>query len=164
MLREHLERRRVRKTLGKLVGSDMVDEVIGGESPGRSLTASNIEFVLVSVRFETPQRLSELIGRVIEICLRHEASIDGLSGSVVVAAFGVLPCATTRPGATAQLVADLVESLGADVRIVHGSGSGYYGCFGSGKCSRFSFVVPRFESSLALLDKTEFGRAQEFKT
>ena len=163
MLRDHLERRGVRKTLGKLVESDVVDHLLDGKPPAPSLTASDIEFVLVSVRFETLQQVSEITGRVIEICSRHQASVDGVSGSVVVAAFGVQPHATTNPGAAVDLASDLIRELGPNVRIVHGSGPGFHGCLGSGKFLRFSFVLRGFDSSLALLDKTEFGTMQKFK-
>jgi len=162
MLRDHLERRRVKKIFGKAVESDVVAHLLDGKVLA-PLTPSDIEFVLVSVRFETPEQISEMIGRVIEICSRHQAFVDGVSGSVVVAAFGVQPHATRKPGAAVDLVAELIGELRADVKIVHGSGPGFYGCLGSGKSLRFSFVLRGFDSSLALLDKTEFGTMQEFK-
>jgi hypothetical protein len=163
MLRDHLERRRVKKTFGNLVEPEVVDRLLDGKSPAPSLTASDIEFVLVSVRFETPRQVSEMIGRVVEICSRHQASVDGVSGSIVVAAFGVQPHATTKPGAAVDLASELIRDLGPDVRIVHGSGPGFHGCLGSGKSLRFSFILRGFDSSLALLDKTEFGTMQKFK-
>src|SRR5262249_8174627 len=127
MLGDHLDKRRVKKIFGKLVEPGVVDEVLGCKSPTPSLAESFIEFVLVSVRFNTPEQVSNSIGRVIEICTEHEAFIDGVSGSVVVAAFAVQPHGARNTGAAVELVADLIRGLGPDVKIVHGSGSGYYG-------------------------------------
>jgi hypothetical protein len=163
MLSDHSERRRVKKTFEKLVEPGVVDEVLAGKSLECPLTASNIEFVIICVRFETPRQVFKSIGRVIEISTRHQASIDGLSASVIVAAFGAQPHSPEKPGSAAELAAELIKELGLDVKIVHGAGSGYFGCFGSGNSLRFSFVLPRFDSPLALLNQTEFGAAREFK-
>jgi hypothetical protein len=163
MLRDNLESRRLKEIFDKVVEPQVVDKILGGSSLERPLTASSIEYVIASVRFQTPEQVSKLIGRVIEISTQHQASIHGPCASVVVAAFGGQPHSPTKPGVAAELVAELIADLGPEIKIVHGTSSGYFGCFGSGNSSRFSFVVPEFESSLALLTQTEFGAAQEFK-
>lgn len=163
MLRDHLARRRVKKIFGKLVKPDAVQEVLGDPPQDGPLTATDIELVLVLVRFESPKQFSKLIERVLEICSRHEALIDGLSGSLVVAAFGVQPHAAKRPGAARKLAAALIKELGPDVKIVCAAGTGYCGHLGFGDSVRFSFVLQGFDALLALLSKTEFGTAQEIK-
>lgn len=163
MLRTLLEKRRVKRTFGELVSPEVVEAMIAGRGERPPLTASHIEIVLVFLRGNTPEQISELVGRVGEVAIAHQAFLDGLSASVIVAIFGAHPASHSAPGARAALVAGLLEHFGTSIKVVHGSGQGCYGLFGAGDTFRYSFIFPGFDAALGLLSRTEFGTAQEFK-
>ncbi|SPE52919.1 hypothetical protein SBV1_1610011 [Verrucomicrobia bacterium] len=164
MLRNFLEKRRVKKIFGKVVDEHVVAAALEGRLERPPRTQSHIEFVIASVSGDTAERISELMGRVLGIATRHGALVDGLSGSVVVAAFGAPPARPPLAGARFRLVEELLRELGGEIKVVHGAGQGCYGLFGSEANGRYSFAVPRFDDALGLLSSTKFGSAQEFKT
>ncbi|HWX20570.1 MAG TPA: hypothetical protein VN578_11785 [Candidatus Binatia bacterium] len=153
----------MKRTFGKLVEPEVVEAMIEGREERPPLTESQIEVVLVFVRGNTPKEISELIGRVGQVATAHQAFIDGLSASVIVATFGAHPASHPAPGARAALVAGLLEQFGASIKVVHGAGQGCYGLFGVGDTLRYSFIFPGFDAALGLLSRAEFGTAQEFK-
>jgi len=163
MLRAFLEKRRVRRIFRKMVNPESVDALLDGHLERPPPTESQIELVLVFVRGDKPEQISELIGRVIEISMAHQAYVDGLVASVVVAGFSTHPASKPTPGARSGLVADLLGQLGPNIKVVHGAGQGCYGFFGTDKHLRYSFVFPEFDCALGLLSQTEFGTAKEFK-
>jgi len=126
------------------------------------LTESTIEIVLVFVRGETPEELSQLIGRVGDIAMAHNAMVSSLCGSLVTATFGAHPNSHPGPDARIDLTRDLLRELGTNIKVVHGVGRGRYGLFGAGKNLFYGFEFPRFDSALGLVSRTEFGAVQEF--
>jgi hypothetical protein len=163
MLRTFLEKRSVKRILGKLVAPDVVEALLEGRVERPPLTESHIEMVLVFVRGNTPEEISELIGRVSQVATANGALIDGLSAAVIVATFGAHPASHPAPGARVALVAGLLEQFGQSIKVVHGAGKGCYGLFGGGDSLRYSFILPDFDAALGLLIRVEFGTAQEFK-
>jgi hypothetical protein len=164
MLRNYLERRRAKKTFEKLVDPKVVGEVLDGRFDKTSLEESHIEFVIIFVSGNAPEQISQLVGRAIKIAIDHHAWIDGLSASVIVAAWGVSPGCPVKPGARERLVVALLSQLGHSIKIVHAGGLGCCGIFGGGECLRYSFAFPNFDAVLSLLGQTELGASQEFKS
>ncbi|HZM02815.1 MAG TPA: hypothetical protein VFC44_07305 [Candidatus Saccharimonadales bacterium] len=163
MLRAYLEKRRVRRIFRKVVNPETADAILDGHNVRQPPTESQIELILVFVRGDKPEQISHLIDRVIEICAVHQAYVDGLVASIVVAGFGTHPTSKPAVGARVGFVADLLRQMGPNIKVVHGAGAGYYGLFGADKHLRYSFVFPEFDGVLGLLGETEFGTAQEFK-
>jgi hypothetical protein len=162
MIREYLEKRRVRKTFEKLVDPETVEALLrdGGVEP--SIKQGRIEFVLAFVRGEGPSQISERMARVADIAVEHDATVYDLVGGLVIVAFGTHPASSPQAGSRALLVQALREQLASDVKIVHGSSDGHHGLFGSETRISYTFLVPQFDSILGALSRLQFGESEEF--
>ena len=162
MIREYLEKRRVRKVFGKVVDPETVESLLRDGAQPRPLKHGRIEFVLAFVRGESPDQVSELIARVADLAVTHGATVHDLVGALVIVAFGTHPASSPESGNRSSLVQALPEQLAGDVKIVHGAADGHYGLFGSGTRVSYTFLVPQFDSILGTLSRLQFGESEEF--
>ena len=164
MLREFLEKRRVRKIFGKLVAPDKVEAILRGDGLERQpLRPARIEFVLVYVHGDTPEEISGRVGRVAEIAVSHNGVVHNLIGPLVVVAFDTIRTTAPITGARQSLVEHLNRELSSHLKIVHGAADGHYGLIGSGSRMAYSFLLPRFDAMLGTLSRLEFGEIEEFQ-
>ena len=161
MIREFLEKRRVRKAFEKLVDPETVETLLreGGVQP--SIKQGRIEFVLAFVR-GSPSQISERMARVADIAVEHGAVVYDLVGGLVVVAFGTHPASSPQSGSRASLVQALRQQLAGDVKIVHGAADGHHGLFGNESRLSYTFLVPQFDAILGALGRLEFGGSEEF--
>jgi hypothetical protein len=163
MIRSFFEKRRARKVLGRYVRPGTVEAILRGDGIERQpLTAARIEFVLVFVRGDTPEDISQRVGRVAEIATSHDGVVHDMVCELLVIAFGTLPSGSPTAGKRASLVEHLSRELSSHVKIVHGAADGHYGLIGSGSRMAYSFLLPRFDAMLGRLSSLEFGRIEEF--
>jgi hypothetical protein len=164
MIRSYLQKRRIRKVLGRYVRPETVDALLRGEGIERQpFTAARIEFVLVFVDGNTPEEISERVGRVSEIAMSHNGTVHDIIGALVVVAFGTHPVSPPTAGERAALVEHLSQELSRFAKIVHGAADGHFGLVGSGKRIAYSFILPRFDAILGRLSQIEFGQIEEFE-
>jgi hypothetical protein len=165
MIRAYLEKRKVRKAVGRLVRPETVDALLRNDGIGRQpFTAARIEFILVFVAGKTPEEVSERVGRVTEIVMSHDGSVHDIIGALVVVAFGTSQHSSPVAGKRAALVEHLNRELSSHLKIVHGAADGHYGLVGGGVRISYSFVLPRFDAMLGRLSQLEFGQIDEFVT
>jgi hypothetical protein len=163
MIRNFLEKRRVRKVLRKVIDPEAVDSVLRDGSRAQPLKRGHIEFVLAFVRGDGPAQVSERIARVAEIATTHGAAVHQIVGALVVVAFGTVPVVPPQSGCRSSLVHALTEELSSDVKVVHGAADGHYGLFGSKTWASFTFLVPQLDQALGSLSRLPFGAAEEFR-
>ena len=159
MIRSYLEKRRDQKDIRDAILRARDIDIVG-----HPFTAARIEFVFVFVAGNTPQEISDRVGRVTEIAMSHDATVHDILGALVVIAFGahsvISPPAV---GKRSALVEHLSRELSRFAKIVHGAADGHFGLFGSGERKTYSFVLPRFDVILGRLGQTEFGTVEEFE-
>ena|ERR1017187_1844019 len=163
MIRNFMERRRVRKVFGKVVDPEMVESLLRDGAEPQPLKHGHIEFVLAFVRGDGPAQVSERVARVAEIAITHGGTVHDIVGALVVVAFGTVPAAPPQSGSRASLVHALIEELTSDVKVVHGAADGHYGLFGSNARISFTFLVPQFDQALGSLSRLPFGAVEEFR-
>jgi hypothetical protein len=163
MIREYLANRKARKILGKYVTPDALEAILRDDGTNQpKFKAARIEYVLVFVRGDTPEDISQRVGRVAEIAMSHDGVVHDMVCEMVVIAFGTLPSGSSPAGKRALLVEHLGRELLSQVKIIHGVADGYYGNIGSGVRMAYSFLVPRFNLILGALSRLEFGQIEEF--
>ena len=114
------------------------------------------------MRGNTPTLISERVGNVAYIAFNHGAVVHAVVGSFVAVAFGTLPTKHEQPGDRPALVEELHQSLGDDIKILHGAGRGYFGLIGNQAWQSHSFLLPQFDAMLGVLSQLDFGQTQEF--
>lgn len=161
MIREYFEKRRTRRILGRYLSRDKVEAVLRGDPLDRRFTPAHIEFVLAFVYGETPEEVSDAVGKVTEIAIAHHAVVHDIVGALVVVAFGA-GAGGPIAGDRASLVEHLGRALSNRVKLLHGAAEGHHGLVGSGARIAYSLVLPRFDAMLGRLSRLEFGQTEEF--
>lgn len=137
--------------------------VLSEKDVALELHQNRIEFVVVFIKGEQAQEVSERYARIATIAVSHNALIDGFMSGLVVMVFGKPLRPEPKPDGRRSLVGALADGLPGELKIVHGASEGYRGMFGKGIPSNFSFLVPRFDDVLAALARLQFGQTLEFK-
>ncbi len=163
MLGSFIKRRKAERALAKYLSPAAVTAFGDGRIDTRSLKPGHIEFVLVFVRADTPAQVAERMGRVADIGVEHGAVVHDLVSSLVVLAYGTHPAPSEQPFSRRALVKALQREYGGDIKMVHGAASGHYGNFGSPTRISYTFSIPRFDTTLAVLGRLGFGQTEEFR-
>jgi len=162
MIWTFLKKRRLRQTFEKYITPESVDSVRQNGSQRRPLTEARIDFILLFVRGESPAEISERVGKVADLAVRHGAVVHDLVGALVIVAFGTLPASSVESGNRLSLVDALRGQFDRDIKIVHGVADGHCGNFGNENRMSYSFLVPRFDAILGALSRLDFGQIEEF--
>lgn len=164
MIHSFRERRRVRKVFERLVRPETVEAVLRGDRIERQpFTAAHVEFVLAFVDGQTPEEISDRVGRVCDIAMSHGGVVHNMVGALVVIAFGTLPAGSPTAGKREALVEHLKRELSSFVKIVHGAADGHCGLIGSEKRMAYSILIPGFDAMLGRLSQLKFGQVEEFE-
>lgn len=155
------ERRRVKREFEALVEPKTLETLLNGET--LPLKRGRIDFILAFVSGTEPEQVSERIAKVAELAVQHGATIHHLVGALAVLAFGTQAASSPAPGSRESLVATLRQRLGGDIKIVHGTGDGYYGLLGAYTAATFTFLVPQFDRVLGVLSQLGLGGIEEFR-
>ncbi|HTB85397.1 MAG TPA: hypothetical protein VK742_17250 [Candidatus Sulfotelmatobacter sp.] len=154
---------RTKSVLDKYVNRDALAAILRDDGAKRpALTAAYIECVLVFVRGDTPDEISQRIGRVAEMAVSHGGVVHDMVCELVVIAFGTHPTGLLTAGKRAALVAQLGRELPGHLKIVHGAADGHYGLIGSESHMTYGFLLPHFNAMLGRLSRLEFGQIEEF--
>lgn len=162
MIREYLEKRRTRRILRKYISEDAVESVMRGtlNVDVHQLKPAVMELVVAVVRGATSEVVSERMGFVADVAIKHGGTVVDLVSSIVIVAYGMFPQQQVV-GKRSTLVRELAEQLQENVKIVHCARSGMYGNLGSNARMSYSFVVPGFGEMLGVLASMEFGETRE---
>ncbi|MBI4230617.1 MAG: hypothetical protein HY608_07255 [Planctomycetes bacterium] len=155
--------RDIARIFKQYVSPDALKALADGRQDTRSLTPSLVEFILVFVRADTPEQVSELMGRIVDVGAEHGALSHDLVSSLVVLAYGTHPTQSKSSSSRTTLVEALQQQFGSDLKIVHGAVNGHYGNIGSSTRMSFSFIIPRFDVALVALGRLGFGQVEEFE-
>ena len=153
MIRNFLERRKVRKIFEKVVDPETVESLLRQGAEPQPLKQGHIEFVLAFVRGDDPAQVSERVARVTEIAISHGGTVHDIIGALVIVAFGTGPAALPQSGSRSSLVQGLMQKLASDIKVVHGAADGHYGLFGREASISFTFLVPQFDQALGSLSR-----------
>jgi hypothetical protein len=161
-----LEQYRLHKTFSKYVSKDVLDDLLSGkvtDEDFRTLKDGQIEFVLIAVRGETPQIISERMGKIAAIACQHNGIIDSLVSSLVIVVWGMIEFDTKQQGDRFTLIEALNKTFGDNIKVVHGSENGCFGNLGSDTRMSFSFIVPSFINALGLLANLPYGETKQVR-
>ena len=162
MIREFLQKRRLRKTFSKYVDSATVDALLSGSATlDLGLKEMPMEFVCVAVRGDTPETISERMGAVCERSFHQSSRVDAMFSGIVLVIYDLrLPDASRASSAFRKAV---LEEFSENVKLVHGSGVAHVGNLGAFS-SRFaySFILPGFLEALGALASLPFGNSREW--
>ena len=151
------------RSLKKYMRPEAIESLLAGDLEKSPMQRGRIEFVLVFVRGDKPNELSERVARVANLAVAHEAVVHDIVGALVVFAFGTLPPALPNSGKRLSLVDVLRKELPGDLKIVHGGADGHYGLFGGETRMAYTFLVPHFDKMLGNLSRLKFGEVEEFR-
>ncbi len=122
---------------------------------------SPLEIVLVAVRGNDAQHVSDRMGVVTDLAVQYNGVVQSLVSSLAIVVFGTFDFSKISNGNRAALVKALQEKLGSDIKIVHGADSGYFGNIGGTNQLSYSFIIPNFLEALGQLSSAGFGEVIE---
>jgi hypothetical protein len=155
--------RKLEKGLKKCVSPEAIESLLAGNLERQPIQQGCIEFVLVFIRGDNPDEVSEHVARVADLAVAHEAVVHDIIGGLVVVAFGTLSPALPDSRKRRSLVEVLRKQLADDLKIVHGAADGHYGLFGGESRMSYTFLVPHFDEMLGGLSRLKFGEMEEFR-
>ena len=162
MFGQFFEKRRVKKVFGRLVTKEAAEAIAEGRfSSEMKMTAGRIDFILVFLRGESAEQVSERMGVVSDLAMKHNGTVEGMISALMTITFGTFPKEQPLPSSRLALVDELQSALGSDIKIVHGTANGHIGIFGSSTRMAYTFLVPKFDVALARLGHMEFGKIEE---
>jgi hypothetical protein len=167
MISALLGKYRLRRSLSKHVSKEVVDDILSGDITDEELgklKPAEIEYVLVSVRGETPEIISERMGAVADIASQHNGVVDSLVSSLVIITYGMFHFETRTDGNRVTLVEELKQTFQGNIKIVHGVEMGCFGNLGSDTRMSLSFIIPSFMDVLVTLAGLSFGETLEIGT
>jgi len=164
MIREFFQRRAIRRAFSRYLSPEAVDAIVSGQASPDALRlrSGEIGYVLAWLRGDSPEEISQRMGRTSEVAVQYGGITDCMVSGLIIVCFGMLPLADPQPHDRSGLVASLIQEFGENVKLVHGSAKGHYGNLGSSKRMAFSFVLQEFEAALARLCALQFGQAEEY--
>jgi hypothetical protein len=101
-----------------------------------------------------------MLAKAVDVILSSGGVLDGILSSIAWATFGAYSAgdSTAMPRDAAR---SMVDSLGMDVRVIHGRAECLWGPVGSGSAFRHGMVLRDFGSYMSTLFGTEFGGIAE---
>lgn len=162
MIRKYLQRRKIRRTFGKLVDLKSLD-VLSEDLTSRPIKSGRIDYVLAFVRGENPAQISERVAQVVCLAASHDAVVYDVVSALIIVAFGTHPTSSPGSGNRSSLVHAMHEQLGADIKVLHGAVNGHFGLFGGESRPSYTFLVPHFDRMLAALGRLQFGETKEYQ-
>jgi len=163
MLREYFQSRKTRRLFRKYLDEDAVESLMAGRLDPFQLKQGPIQVVLVAVRGDTPESISQRMGAVADIALEHGAVVDCMVSSIVVLAFGMGPQTGQLVGDRFTLTTEIMRQMSGNAKVVHCERHGVYGNLGSNRRLTYGFVVPGFIEMLGKLSSVQFGGSTEFE-
>jgi hypothetical protein len=164
VIREFFEKRRIRKAFSAHLSPEVMDKLLSQSiSTEPALREAQLGFVCVSVQGETSQLISERMGFVCDLALKHEGTVIELISGLVIIAYGLFVDESDQILNRTRLCESLKAELVGDVKIVHGRALGHIGNIGSKTRMSFSFIVPGFLDALGILARLPYGEVYELK-
>lgn len=115
---------------------------------GRNNTAAHIEYVLVYVGGETPDIVSALVDRVVEVAISHGGSVSDIFEGLVKVSYMRFVGGPPIQGKRAALVDNLTRDMRQQIKLIHGRVEQHDG---------------KYEVMLGRLSRFEFGQIEEFE-
>ncbi|MGJ4952296.1 hypothetical protein [Bradyrhizobium sp. HKCCYLS20291] len=149
-------RKRLRAVFGDFLSKEALDTIAQGNAPMPPLERSMVCHVLLQVRDDTAEDVSQNVSDVSELLVREGAMIENILSSLVSAAF---PLQASRLDA----IEAALGRLGPNVRAVYQAGEYPRGMFGSSSRFAYGTVVPHMSMAMERLLRLEFGRAERLE-
>ena len=130
---------------------------MSADSPWK-LRKGRIEFILVAVPEASAERL---IAAIFDLTLKYDAEVD-MMASLVLITYGTSGMEAFPKGRRFPLLEALRQSLGPQIKIVHGAGIGLSGFVGGKSAGQFNVILPRFNEAKAQVENLAYGDLKEF--
>ena len=164
LLKQFLERRRVRKIFSRVVSPAHVEDLLHGKADFRTgqLDERTLEVAIVLVGGLTPGEVAQNISRIVSLAHELNMGHDSTTGPLIVFCSGRLLAEKPNPEQRLAFVAALRSQMDKSVRIVHGAGTGHVGLLGSSDwICNYSFLMPNFIEALRVLVSLSDGDVRE---
>ncbi|MEZ5831098.1 MAG: hypothetical protein R3D05_07950 [Dongiaceae bacterium] len=155
---------KLRAAYTRHLADEVIDELIKGPRPlDAAPQPARLCYILLQVRDDPVEQVPALMSQAIDIIVRRNGSVWGVTSSLALASFG--PPFSDDPerdlDQRTKSIARLLTELGPNVRIVYGNADGLLGNCGSANRPHFGPVLPDLARHLAALMALDFGQSAE---
>ena len=90
MIRDWIERRKLKKAFGEYIDPRIIDRLIDDPDsiPLLKTSPKNVDYLIILIRDEDLNNLSPIIGKAIDIALESDAIVQEICSSLIVFTFG----------------------------------------------------------------------------
>jgi ABC-type sulfate transport system substrate-binding protein len=151
----------------KKVFSDLVDEnTVNLLQKENKVTLNHfkegyISFIFFQVNEKKIEKVPTLIKQSIEIVIKNDGIVGDILSSFVAVFFRIED--DYKNEKSKQLIQDLIEQLGENIRIVYGKSIGFVGNLGSKECLKYGPVIPNISLLFQKLIELDYGTSVEVK-
>ena len=161
MIKEYLERRRIKKYFSQYLSPDVIRDELDGKHDRNELKETELEVIIIAVTGETPQLISRRMGQIADIGINHNGIVDYLS-SIVIIWYGTDLAGDIHKTCPPELIGILKDTFNDSIKIMSVKGHGYYGKLGGPNRCAYSFLLPEFSKALSIILTQPFGSVLEY--
>jgi hypothetical protein len=166
--RKSREAREIRRAFSAYMSPEVVEKLARGEDVIPSPETKVIPYVVFQVRDDRVDDVQLCLSQAIPIVRRYDVLLETMMHSTVAVSMFRIGTGAEMfqfvPGSQEQLVNELLEALGPNIRIVYGSAEGLWGSIEVAKRFSFGALVPGFNAVLATLGQLEFGSSKRLES
>jgi hypothetical protein len=161
MIKEYLERRKIKKSFSEYLSPDVISDQIDGNHNLNELKETELEVIIVEVTGETPQLISRRMGQIADIGNDYNGIVDFLS-SIVLIWYGTDLAGGIHKSCPPELINNLKNTFNDSVKIMCVKGHGSFGKLGGPNRCAYSFLMPEFSKALSIIITQPFGSVLEY--
>ncbi len=154
----------IRKAFGRFLSSALIEQLASrpGSLPLMSLENRKIIFALVQIRDDDRGDIAGRLRQAVEIAGKGDGMIDFMPPLVLVSyGYPLDGAADDWRHDRGQVLQQLLQNCGSDLRIVFGEADGLVGMLGSDQRFHYAAAIPGFGGAMQKLMTLEFGKAVE---
>jgi hypothetical protein len=163
MLKEYLQKRKVRKLFGQYIPSEKIDAILREDGISSNLEENEIDVIIAMTGGETPESISSRMGEIAEVGIEYDAVVDHLIPPFVILVYGVLPFSSCDQKTPEKLIEALLKKFQNEIKVVYLRGRGKYGNIGGPSRFSYTFIMPQFTSALSSILSLPFGQVKVIK-
>jgi hypothetical protein len=154
---------KINQLFSQYVSSEMIEAVNSSKPMELNvLSEGPVEFVFAVVQGSTANETAQRLGVVATIAHQNGWIVQGFLCNLVLLVNGVLPVKERLVLERTSLTDKLLQSMGSNIKIVHGRETAPFGNMGSAARISYGVLLPSFPEVLSVLNTLPYGRSHEY--
>ncbi|MBI3222569.1 MAG: hypothetical protein HYZ46_05785 [Nitrosomonadales bacterium] len=157
------KKEQIDRLFSQYISPEMLNVIASPERTSlNELSEGPVEFIFAVVQGATANEIGQRLGLVATIAQQNGWMVQGLLCNLAVLVHGTLPYKEPLVLERFALTDKLHQSMGTNIKIVHGLETASFGNMGSSARLTYGVLLPSFLEILSALNSISYGRSLEF--